>query len=69
MRKFIKCTDDLQLPDGVYFVSINGNELQGYSPDEFPSLRFAERVSVKGDYVELWFKHCNGRCYLIKYWN
>lgn len=69
MSKFIKCTDDSQLPCDVYFVSVNGNELVGYSSDEFPSLRCADRISAKGDYVELWYKYCDERCYLIKYWN
>lgn len=69
MRKFIKCTDSLKLPCDVYFVVINGNNLMGYSSYKNPSLLKAERFALKGEYVELWFKHNDKFCHLLQTWN
>lgn len=52
-----------------YVVVVNGNNVAFSNCNQKPSLRYAMRSAKRGDYVELWYQHGNGKCVLVKFWN
>lgn len=52
-----------------YVVVVDGNRVVFSDCNKKPALRYAMKSVKRGNYVEVWFQHKNGKCVLVKFWN